>query len=571
MTTEDTSPIEVQRNTARERRKEWRKNMSDRTFSLEDPPNTNELNISSASNQQDQSSFECRLEHISIYSWIESNFTLFRMNLIKRGLNEQDINDKEQILINNLKIYLQNLIEFEGKENELLQARIRAILDECIHLNRLLKLDYTIEKIENEELSLFEQLKRANDQLEKINQILKKKLEEINQLRLIEEKLCQKLDEKPIEFNTEDDDMPYDKRQEILEQHIQDLQNLQNDRSSSIEQARNQIHQMKIELDLDKTYNQPTDDNQVLNLIDGPVHLIELSKTNVQQLLDIAHELDMKYQSNRMKAEYLINTLHALYERLNLTDSDKYIKLPFDKPHRSANLILLEKEIDRCKELRRQNMRVYIENIRDEIFAQYEKCFYGREQMESFLPLYSNEFTEELLDEHEKELEEINMYYMHNEQLFVNLANWHEVWAEYREFQRQASDPDRFKRRGYSAVQEEKQRKHLEFSLKKVQDTVLQLSKEYEQEFGHQFLVEGVPVQDFFNHEKENYSQEKELEKARKQLARGLTPTTTHAQANIKRLEMSTKTPGRQQNHLGKEGEIKAATPFRPTSGIQKR
>lgn len=68
-----------------------------------------------------------------------------------------------------------------------------------------------------------------------------------------------------------------------------------------------------------------------------------------------------------------------------------------------------------------------------------------------------------------------------------------------------------------------------------------------------QFLVEGVPVQDFFNHEKENYSQEKELEKARKQLARGLTPTTTHAQANIKRLEMSTKTPGRQQNHLGKE------------------
>lgn len=113
----------------------------------------------------------------------------------------------------------------------------------------------------------------------------------------------------------------------------------------------------------------------------------------------------------------------------------------------------MEKEIERCKDLRRQNMRIYIENIRDEIFAQYEKCFYGREQMESFLPLYSSktahhsspmqtssalisdDFTEELLEEHEKELEEINMYYMHNEQLFINLANWHEIWAEYREFQ----------------------------------------------------------------------------------------------------------------------------------------
>ncbi len=46
-----------------------------------------------------------------------------------------------------------------------------------------------------------------------------------------------------------------------------------------------------------------------------------------------------------------------------------------------------------------------------------------------------DEFTEELLEEHEKELEEINLYYMHNEQLFVNLANWHEIWTEYREFQ----------------------------------------------------------------------------------------------------------------------------------------
>jgi hypothetical protein len=71
-----------------------------------------------------------------------------------------------------------------------------------------------------------------------------------------------------------------------------------------------------------------------------------------------------------------------------------------------------------------------------------------------------------------------------------------------------------------------------------------------------QFLVEGVPVQDFFNNEKENYSQEKELEKARKQLARGQTPTMTHAQANIKRLEMSNKTPGRQQNNIGKEVKL---------------
>ena len=48
---------------------------------------------------------------------------------------------------------------------------------------------------------------------------------------------------------------------------------------------------MKVELDLDNTYNQSTDNNHVLNLIDGPVHLIELSKTNVQLLLTVANEV----------------------------------------------------------------------------------------------------------------------------------------------------------------------------------------------------------------------------------------------------------------------------------------
>jgi hypothetical protein len=66
---------------------------------------------------------------------------------------------------------------------------------------------------------------------------------------------------------------------------------LKNDRSSAIEQARNQIHEMKIELDLDNTYNQLIDDNQAFNLIDGPVHLIELSKTNVEYLLTISNKV----------------------------------------------------------------------------------------------------------------------------------------------------------------------------------------------------------------------------------------------------------------------------------------
>ena len=114
---------------------------------------------------------------------------------------------------------LKDLNDAERKENDLLQARVRAILDECRHLNRLLKLDHSIEvriqtsrvyaqkfvlqKIENEDLPLLEQLNRANELLDRINQVLKEKVEEINQLKVIEDKLCHKLDEKVINFDSE--------------------------------------------------------------------------------------------------------------------------------------------------------------------------------------------------------------------------------------------------------------------------------------------------------------------------------------------------------------------------------
>lgn len=553
--------VELPHKMENDKRQTWREKMSDRTFSLDesDAPST----------------LECRIDHIPFYSWIESKLIQIRETFSQRGLDDRTIEDKEENLVEQFKTSLQNLIDVEIKENEQLQSRIRAIFDECSNLNRLLTLDHTVEKITNENLPLLEQLKRANELLDKINEVLRKKLDEIQQLKFIEENLCQKLNEKAIEFDENAsqnlDELTYDQREEILSKHIENLRNLENERSSTIERCREEIHRMKSELELNETFNQPGENVDLLKLLNEPANSIELSQTNVDRLENFAQELDQIYETNRNQGEILTQTLRSLYERLNLNENEKLLKLPMENSHRPSNLLLLNEEIERCKDLRRQNMKTYIENIRDEIFAFYERCFYGREQMESFLPLYSNDFTEDLLEEHEKELQDIQIYYVHNQSLFENLANWHEIWAEYREFQRHASDPDRFKRRGYSAVQEEKQRKTLEFSLKKLQDAVLQLSKDYENEFGHQFLVEGVPVNEFFHHEKENYSQEKELEKARKQLARGQTPTLNHAQSNIKRLEMSSKTPGRQQTNLGKEAEIKPSTPFRPVAAVPKR
>ena len=50
-------------------------------------------------------------------------------------------------------------------------------------------------------------------------------------------------------------------------------------------------------------------------------------------------QLNEIFQSNRDKAERLVENLQAIYERLNLLDCEKRLKLPLDQSHRPTNLL----------------------------------------------------------------------------------------------------------------------------------------------------------------------------------------------------------------------------------------
>ncbi|CAF1551751.1 unnamed protein product, partial [Didymodactylos carnosus] len=376
------------------------KNMSDRTFSLEEviPVSSTIVDrtvsiLDRTSNSEDQS-FECSIEHLPFYRSVESDLLLMKQYLFKRGLNEHEIVSQEEIVINALKESLNQFIQIEKDKNDNLIITIDNIMNECDHLNHLLELEWTIEK-PHDGLTIFEQMKRANNLLESSKHVLKTKTTEINELRIQEEKLCQKLNEAIVEFDNEDE-TPFARRKTVLENRIHDLTNFQVERSSHVKQYREQLHQMKIELELDNNYNLTADNSNdnnniaLLRLIDEPFETIELSKANVSNLQTLANELDARYQKNKTKGDQLVEQLTALYDRLNMNEIDQEIKLPIDNPHRPSNLIKLENEIERCKDIRRQNMKTYILNIREEIFVQYEKCFYSREQMELFQGLYSS-------------------------------------------------------------------------------------------------------------------------------------------------------------------------------------
>lgn len=138
---------------------------------------------------------------------------------------------------------MKEFVENENKENENLSIRIRSILDESSKLNRLLKLDEnqqvnssfdnqtksffldSFQKIDEEKICLFDQLRLSETLLERINVVLKEKIEQIENLRTKEKVFCEKLNEKAIEFD--ESQLPYDQRQKIIEENIENLQKIE--------------------------------------------------------------------------------------------------------------------------------------------------------------------------------------------------------------------------------------------------------------------------------------------------------------------------------------------------------
>lgn len=104
------------------------------------------------------------------------------------------------------------------------------------------------------------------------------------------------------------------------------------------------------------------------------------------------------------------------------------------------------------------SIKSFTEAIRTEIALYWEKCFCSLEQREAFAPyrageswgfdlwdrrsgsagvstcgLFTDNFTEELLNLHEAEVKTLEKYYEDHRELFEGVTKWQENWTLYLE------------------------------------------------------------------------------------------------------------------------------------------
>merc|ERR1712226_1635307 len=97
--------------------------------------------------------------------------------------------------------------------------------------------------------------------------------------------------------------------------------------------------------------------------------------------------------------------------------------------------------------------------LRNELHKLWDECFYTPQQRNTFIPLLSVCFTEELLEEHEVEVAKIKKYLQDNNEIFNKVSQRQEIWSRFMELERRAKDPSRLlNSRGTSLLMEEKER-----------------------------------------------------------------------------------------------------------------
>lgn len=174
-----------------------------------------------------------------------------------------------------------------------------------------------------------------------------------------------------------------------------------------------------------------------------------------------------------------------------------------------------EAEYERLLELRRASLSSFILSTRSTIVAlQTSLLMSPRSQSASFPEMHDEEYTEDLLHLHEKQVERLEEEVESKKNILPKVREWFRLVEDEEELERNERDPNRFSRRGGAMLREEKLRKRVNVLKPKIEMDLLSLLPTWEEENGRPFMVSGRRVVDQIH----DAMEEKELVKEAKKV-----------------------------------------------------
>ncbi|KAL5287434.1 PRC1 family protein [Megaselia abdita] len=431
--------------------------------------------------------------------------------------------DNYNALLEHTKEFFNDLLVETSEKKEAIEAEIDSFYDEADNLKRLLQVDIHLQ-LPNSDATLYETRNFLDDSLKGLRERLQKRKDQIVELLLQQESLCEELGELPKPLT--DDPLPSEDELQDFSLHLNSLQGLKVNRKHEISQIRKEIKNFLQALELTSL----TKDQEILL----NTREIPLTLKIIESLKEIHSEFMNQCEDMRSSIDKMREKLYSLWNRLEV---EQEVRNKFAKyyDYTQTTYIRLYEELDRCEALKRQNIRRFVDQLREEIVIMWDKTLKSDKERSRFTNFTNDCYTDDLLALHEMELEDLKKHYSSNENIYTLLAERSVMWERMEALEKKASEPGRYNNRGGQLLKEEKERKSISSKLPKIEEAIKKLVQKYEDEHHRKFTIYGLGVNEMLESEWE----QKKAEKEKVQSARKLGGVTPNGKTIVPRTPMS--------------------------------
>ncbi|CAF1120033.1 unnamed protein product [Rotaria sp. Silwood1] len=446
-----------------------------------------------------------------------------------------DAGDDPSLLIDEVKRELQKMVAEMMAEDDALLERKRAELAPIrTHYESLyheLYPDKTCPQYGNT-LPVLLALRTYVDEYKKLKNEHEKLLEREIDIRREEKQLCNELNEHSLQIDNQNfNSKQLSTQMSLLSEHIIELREEKAKRIAHLTEIMRTLH----EFEEVYGWKRPIIETMINRLLTlGPTKIDQYTLT--KEALELVDKEFTQITEQVQKAEACFEQSHKQLTTLirkhqSLIPNEKVLTVTKTKQCRLSKLPDLIAEVDRYTEYAVEKLTNDIFKARERIHVILNKLSFNDVTNDSkYAILYTNDFTEDIYFMHEELLQELEAQYEVNKSMYEQIEIWNELFLEFQEFEKNASDPQRFHRRGYSALAEEKNRKKLEANLRECELRLQNLANDFmKKNNGQSFIMSanGKEIHDYIQQRKDDYIKAKEREREAAKAAAHKTSTSS--------------------------------------------
>lgn len=138
------------------------------------------------------------------------------------------------------------------------------------------------------------------------------------------------------------------------------------------------------------------------------------TRHNLEFLRDQLNTLRRKHEELKNECHQMIDQLNLLWDFLEIPDPIRTKFRNIAEVCKPSSIELIKEELKRCKQIKQENIKLFLDKLRIQIIAQWDKIYKSEEERKRFQYMECSVYTDDLLDLHELELNNCKQYYEEN-------------------------------------------------------------------------------------------------------------------------------------------------------------